>query len=147
MGAQELADAGYHTGVFGKWHLGGRVPPDGIKNKTHIITEPQHNWVMPLIQGPKSIGFHESLISLSGIQAAPYNFFRNDLLDFDRKDTRWWWKGSSNALYGTSIINRPGEGDPGWDASAYDMILVNETKDFIERHLKKNAKKPFFAYI
>ena len=92
---------------------------------------------MPLIQGPLDIGFHESLISSGGIQAPPYNFFRNDMLDFDREEAKWWTGGSYNTSYGISIIidGRQGEGDPDWDASTYDMVLVNETKDFIERHL------------
>lgn len=147
--AQELGKYGYHTGVFGKWHVGAKVPPHGIKNKLHPITDPQHNWSMPLIRGPLDIGFHESLISIGGIQSAPYTFFRNDMLDFDREDAKWWTEGSYNTSYGTSIIRekKGGEGDPDWDASTYDMVLVNETKAFIERHLEESADKPFFAYI
>ena len=102
---------------------------------------------MPLIQGPLDIGFHESQISEQGIQNPPYNFFRNDMLDFDREKAKWWTGGSYNTSYGTSIImnGREGEGDPDWDASTYDMVLVNETKDFIERHLEESANRPFFS--
>ena len=145
--AQELRDAGYHTGVFGKWHVGAKVPPHGISNKTHVLTDSRHNWDLPLIQGPLDLGFHESLISIGGIQSPPYNMFRNDILDFDRNDARWWNKGSYDAEHGTSIITKDGEGDPSWDDSAYDMILVNETSEFIERHLQESSEKPFFAYV
>ena len=56
------------------------------------------NWSMPLIQGPLDIGFHESLISDQGIQNPPYNFTRtrNDMLDFDREEAKWWTEGSHN---------------------------------------------------
>jgi len=72
------------------------------------------------------------------------------MLDFDREEAKWWTEGSYNTSYGTSIIidgRKEGEGNPDWDASTYDMVLVNETKDFIERHLEESANRPFFAYI
>lgn len=148
--AQELADAGYRTGIFGKWHLGAKVPPHGIKNISHPLTELLHDWSMPLIDGPGDIGFHESLISTGGLQAVPYAFFRNDMLDFNPQDTKWWASNtSSNTSYGLNKFEdgKDGEGDPNWDNSAYDMILVNETKEFIERHLEESPEKPFFAYV
>ena len=69
------------------------------------------------------------------------------MLDFDREEAKWWTGGSYNTSYGISIIidGRQGEGDPDWDASTYDMVLVNETKDFIERHLEESANRPFFS--
>ena len=53
--------------------------------------------------------------------------------------------------HGTSIISRKeaGEGDPNWDSTAYNMILVNETTKFIDDHLdnRLNADDPFFTYV
>ena len=48
--------------------------------------------------------------------------------------------------YGQSFSGL-GEGAWDWDSSAYNMILFNSTKKFTEKHLSKNADKPFFMYM
>ena len=154
--AETLQGAGYHTGMFGKWHLGGKIPPNGFNktnnsnyNDRHLITADGHNWSLPLIEGPGDIGFDESYITLEGIQRWPYSFFRNDMLEINPNDAKFWKSGPHQTSLGTSIIskNRGGEGDPNWDSSAYDMILVNETSKFIDTHLASESNKPFFAYV
>jgi arylsulfatase A-like enzyme len=71
------------------------------------------------------------------------------MIDFDIQRTKDWKNGTYNMPFGKSTITkgREGQGDPDWDVSAYDMILVNETKDFIENHLEGEDDKPFFAYV
>jgi arylsulfatase A-like enzyme len=154
--AETLQGAGYRTGIFGKWHLGGKVPPNGINpNNTtdvlrHLITADGHDWSLPLIEGPGDIGFDESYITLEGIQRSPYSFFRNDMLETNPNDAKYWKGGPHQTSLGTSYIleNGPGEGDPSWDSSAYDMILVNETSKFIDTHLaSESSNKPFLVYV
>jgi len=149
--AHDLGNAGYKTAMFGKWHLGAKIPPNGMKceNRTKPFTCPKHDWSMPLQQGPGDIGFHESVVSMGGLQSYPYNFFRNDMIDFDVQRTKYWEEGTYSMPFGNSTIRKGkgGEGDPDWDVAAYDMILVNETKDFIENHLEGGDDKPFFAYV
>ena len=146
--AEVLKGDGYSTFMAGKWHLGGKVPPSGLMNKDKYLTDPRHDWNLPIIDGPQDIGFDHSIITTGGIQEAPYSFFRNGFLTTNiMSDVQYWNPGSYQTPIGESVINRAGEGDVSWDSSAYNVILVNETSAFIDRHLRDREKDPFFAYI
>ena len=146
--AEVLKRAGYETLMAGKWHLGAKVPPSGLINRDKYLTDPGHDWSMSLIDGPSAIGFDHSLITTGGIQEAPYSFFRNGFLTTNvTSDAHYWKAGSYQTPIGESIILKPGEGDMAWDSSSYNMKLVNETSDFIDRHLKGRENDPFFAYV
>jgi len=145
-------EAGYSTAMFGKWHMGAGLPRSGSNiNVTHLLTEPRHDWSQPLIDGPQDIGFDTSFMTISGIQGAPYAFFRNGYLDIDPSEAIGWEGGWYRMPHGISKIQfgegSKGEGDKDWDSSAYNMILVNETTKFIENHLDSGGEDPFFAYV
>jgi hypothetical protein len=133
--------------------LGGKVPPNGMQNKDgnlkNIITEEGHDWTLPLIQGPDYLGFDRSYITTAGIQSPPYAFFRDDFLTTTPSNAKYWKKGTYQMTHGESIIGerKLGEGNPSWDSSAYDMILVNETNAFIDNHFANRPNDPFFAYV
>lgn len=146
--AQLLRDeGGYNTGIFGKWHLGGRVPPSGVVDRDRILSSNSHDWTLPLGDGPNDIGFDASYISAEGIQNPPYAFFRNGLLDMDIGTERYWKYGNYNMTHGQSKIISDGEGSKNWDSTAYNIILVNETENFIDKHLQEKPSDPFFAYV
>jgi arylsulfatase A-like enzyme len=148
--AQVLRDeAGYHTAMFGKWHLGSQVPPSGIYNYSYALSHPKHNWSQAIIDGPQDIGFDESLITCGGIQAPPYSFFRNGFLTTEKNNVIYWDAFSQHDMpNGISMIGKHGgEGDLNWDSTSYNMILVNETAAFIDNHMKDKPDDPFFAYV
>lgn len=148
--AEVLRDRGnYSTAMFGKWHIGGKVPlhADGKLNMGRIISDEDHDWSQPLIEGPQDIGFTHSMITPNGIQKAPYSFLRNGYMMTNQSDAKLWMKGTYTQPMGASIIQRTGEGDPSWDSTAYNMILVNETEKFIDNHMIKNPHNPFFVYV
>jgi len=106
--AEVLREGGYERAVFGKWHLGAKIPPNGIqtvgKNLNYLITEQGHDWTMPLLQGPDHLGFDRSHISIGGIQAPPYAFFHDDYLTTTPSDAKYWNSGSHPIPHGESII-------------------------------------------
>jgi len=149
--AEALKQGGnYATSMYGKWHIGGKIPltKDGSLNKTHIITAGGHDWTQALIDGPQSIGFDNSFITSEGIQRHPYSFFRDGYLTADVSDAVWWEKKSyTNTAFGESIVKFQGEGDPAWDSTKYNQILVNETEAFLDKYLAKGSTDPFFTYV
>lgn len=147
--AQVLRDeANYNTGMFGKWHLGGRIPPSGVVDDQLLLSSDSHDWAYPLGEGPNDIGFNTSYFSAEGIQRPPYSFFRNGFLDMAKGSEKYWVKGKYAMPLGQSHIIRDGEGSRDWDSTAYNMALVNETESFIQKHLEdKSSDEPFFAYV
>lgn len=152
--AEVLRDDGYHTSMFGKWHLGAKAPPNGVvkfENMATLLTNPALDWSLPLIQGPEDIGFETSYITAEGIQGPPYSFFRDGYLNTNVTNSssiKYWDKGSYSMTHGMSKIGKhPGDGDDDWDSSAFNMIVVNETSKFIDKHMEETPSQPFFTYV
>jgi len=136
----------YHTAAMGKWHLGGKIQPNGLEGDyDNILSNSKHDFESPVVLGARFLGFDSSLISFSGIQGPPYAFFRNDYLDTN--SIKFWREGKYNMTHGTSVIGKKGEGASDWDSTSYDMTLVNETRDFLDDHMKNRADDPFFLYF
>ncbi len=146
--SEVLQTQGYHTGILGKWHLGAKIPPLGSKNRTNYLTAKQHDWSLPLYDGPQAIGFDESYITIGGIQESPYSFFRNGMLTTNIEDVHFWKEGTYRTeARDESVIIRAGEGDSSWDSTAYNKILVNESESFLDNHMENRKGDPFFLYV
>lgn len=76
--ASVLKDAGYHTGIIGKWHLGLGVKPDGP------------DWNGTLTPGPLEIGFDDALILPTTNDRVPPVLVRNHHVEnLDPSDPLW----------------------------------------------------------
>ena len=148
--AEMLQTKGYHTGVFGKWHVGltwfdenNERLGNGFKNSLLIDYEKS----TPLIDGPNERGFEESFITPNCPNTDPlYIYIENGMVPFpadhrhDRKKLpnpggKWLW-----------------DNDEGWMAPGYnfleaDLIFYDKTRQFITNHRKNTPDKPFFAVL
>ena len=124
------------------------MPPSGVVDRDLVLSSSYHNWTLPLGDGPQAIGFDDSLVTAGGIQDPPYAFFRNGYLDMGvDSEIKYWEEGNYAMPLGVSAIRIKGEGSSEWDSTAYNMILVNETERFIDKHLNERPDDPFFAYV
>jgi len=129
--------------------LGGKIPlaKGGEMSQTKVIRNKDHDWSQPLIDGPQDIGFGSSYITTGGVQSSPYSYFRDGLLTTKRSNAINWDIGNYTMPHGVSSIIKEGDGDPDWDSSAYNMVIVNETATFIDNHMASNkSNNPWFVY-
>ena len=110
-----------------------------------LLSHEGHDWSQQLIDGPWDIGFKTSYITTGGIQSPPYDFLRNGTFETSIDDIIHWNEGNYSMPHGVSSIKTPGEGSEDWDSTAYNMILVNETKAFLDQNM--DSSDPFFAYV
>ena len=138
---------GYHTSMFGKWHIGAKVPVGGTFNKNNTLTCCNIDWNKPMLQGPNDIGFDESYYTMGGIQSPPYSWFRNGYLITENEDITYWRRGVYNTSNGVNIIPKPGEGDVNWESSEYNKRLVIEAENFLKDHSETRSDDPFFMLV
>lgn len=148
--AEMLKRQGYHTGVFGKWHVGltwvdknSQRLGGGFENSLLIDYEKS----TPLVDGPNARGFDESFVTPNCPNTDPlYIYIENGMVSKPasqrhKRDTlpnlggKWLWD------------NDEGWKSPGYDFINADLLFYEKTKAFIERHRATNAHKPFFAVL
>ena len=148
--AQMLKDHGYHTGVFGKWHVGlswfdkdGKRLGGGFKNSLLIDYEKS----TPLIDGPNARGFDESFITPNCPNTDPlYVYIENGMVttpasqrhrpeSLPNPGGKWRWD------------NDAGWMSPGYDFINADLLFYNKTESFIRKHRKESPDQPFFAVL
>ena len=146
--ASMLKTKGYHTGIFGKWHLGltwydeaGKRLGGGFKNSLLI----DYDKSTPLEDGPNRRGFDESFITPNCPTTDPlYIYIENGLV-----------ASPANQRHKRDSLPNPGgkwrwDNDEGWKAPGYkfvdaDLLFYEKTLQFITQHRKQTPNKPFFA--
>ena len=133
--------AGYHTAMFGKYHMGGhfrRKDPPGqfaLNEEDYRKIDFSQRFGM----GPRDLGFDYSFMLLSGIQDEPYAYFENDEL-----------VGDPARLGRVETSGASGFGMPYWKTDAVGPVMTRKAIDFLERHFEENRRaderRPFFVY-
>lgn len=144
-----LRDAGYATGFFGKWHLGGdfNIPGSseiyrGKKNGNIVDKVDLTRWVGG---GPKYCGFDYDFTSPCGIQGPVYLFYENEKWYPLTEESEIIFLDESTAMNPKDLTSKgPGPGDSKWDCREVGKILSGKAVDFI--NAKAQGKDPFFMY-
>lgn len=146
--AEMLRTKGYHTGVFGKWHVGltwfdknNKQLGGGFENSLLIDYEKS----TPLIDGPNARGFDESFVTPNCPATDPlYVYIENGMVPIP-----------ASQRHKTANLPDPGnkwhwDNDEGWMSPGYnfveaDLLFYEKTRSFITEHRKTKPEKPFFA--
>lgn len=148
--ADMVKEKGYHTGVFGKWHVGltwldknGQRLGGGFKNSLLIDYEKS----TPLVDGPNARGFDESFITPNCPTTDPlYVYIENGMVpepasmrhkrdNLPNPGGKWRW-----------------DNDEGWMAPNYDfvnadLLFYDKTVEFIREHRTNAPESPFFVVL
>jgi len=163
--ATVLKQAGYTTGIAGKWHLGldwqtkdGK--PAALDTKTGYSNVA---YSLPVIQGPNDFGFDYSFIHPASLDIPPYVFLRDgevvdttivlttDVYPKRRENTEFAWDKKHTddlAVYWEKgVWWRQGEMSRSFRVEECHETIVSEGLDFIKRQVKNAPEKPFFLYM
>ena len=144
-----MRDAGYSTGFFGKWHMGGdfyipgteevyRGPKGGNILKKVDITR----WIGG---GPNYCGFDYDFTAPCGVQGPLYLFYENQEWYPLTKDSKIIFFNEKTARNPKDVSDKgPGPGDSNWNCSEVGQILSAKAADFIKD--RSGKKEPFFVY-
>lgn len=137
--ASMLKAEGYHTAVFGKWHLGMDLPTrKGVDlDKPKWDGDPGIDFAGKITDGPLQHGFDECFNVSASLDMAPYVYIRND--GFTMQPTL-----QQKAVKFPHFV-RSG---PRAEDFVIDEVLdriAEETTQFIARAAKQD--EPFFVYV
>lgn len=150
--ASLLKKSGYQTAWIGKWHVGLEwATKDGspaentidrtAPGKTNEKLQENIDFTKPIGGGPTSLGFDYFFgTSACCTSDPPYCFIENDrTVVVPTRMSREEWRGLPGFV--------PGPMADDWSETDCDFTLTRKAIDFIDRHLAKKSKKPFFLVL
>lgn len=145
-----MQQAGYKTGFFGKWHLGGDFRRKSDKsqvfrmaNRSKISTDVDITEMVG--SDPHHNGFDYSYTFPSGIQSVPYAIYENNKWVPLKKDSKIDIITKANmAKVDVKLQKSDGLGDSNWHPSLLGPLLAKKGVEYINK--SSNQEKPFFMY-
>ncbi len=144
-----VRDAGYHTGIIGKWHMGGDFHEKGsekiYRGDTRGDIVDQVDLTRWVGGGPRYCGFDYDFITPCGIQGPLYLLYENEEWYPWAEDSKIIHFNEETAKFPEDLSNKgDGPGDSNWDSRQLADILSGKAVDFIKD--KAKDKDPFFLY-
>ena len=146
--ANVLRDAGYHTGLVGKWHQGIDWKLRDESERDDIRTNPNYqnfgniDFGSPVLKGPRDYGFDYSFGTAGSAEMNPAAFIENNrvtvvptLSSAQAKEKRGEWYGRDDNIVAE-----------GYTMDRLVPTLSDKACDYVEKATRERPDQPFFLY-